>query len=184
MLSCLTKRAWLGLEATAFGDDSLGFFFFCLSGLSELDSIQSLPDCQHWTQTFPVFRTNVVISFQVQHLKDYFSLLLSSPHQTCLSFSWRDDTGTGEGGFGFLAHLLRCLSVEMPAWEFAVMLVLGCGLQQNWNGCFPSASEQLSEATNASIQQQEPVFCCVYVFVLCMCNFWTAPVLGSSSSLC
>lgn len=93
------------------------FFPFCLSRLSELDSIQSLPDCQHWTQTFFVLRTNGVISFQVQHLKAYFSLLLSSPHQICLSFSWRDDTGPGERGFGSFAHLLCCPSVETPAWE-------------------------------------------------------------------
>lgn len=163
MLSGLTKRAWLtGWTLLLLVMTCYFFFFFCLSCLSERDSIQSLPDCQHWTQTFSVFRTNAVISFQVQHLKAYFSLLLSSPHQICLSFfleRWHWHWG---GGI-WLLYLLCCLSVEMSAGEFAVMLVLGCGLQQNWNGCFPSGSEQLSETMNASIWQQEPVF------VVCMC---------------
>lgn len=46
------------------------------------------------------------------------------------------------------------------------MLVLGCGFQQNWNGCFPSGSEQLSETTNASIQQQESGFV-VHAYLCC-----------------
>lgn len=84
------------------------------------------------------------------------------------------------GGFGSVAHLPCCLSVEMPAWEAAVMLVLGCGLEQNWNGCFPSGSEQLSDGNKCQYPTAGAWFCCVYVFVSCMCNFWTTPVPGSS----
>lgn len=179
MLSCLTKRAWL-MGWTLLLLVMTCYFFFPLFITSEWTRQHSVTArLSTLDQTFSVLRTNVVISFQVRHLKAYFSLLLSSPHQICPS-SFLKRWHRPWGGGIWLLYSLAMLPFSWDAsLESAVMLVLGCGFQQNWNGCFPSGSEQLSETMNASIQQQEPVFCCACLFVLCTCNFWTSSVLGS-----
>lgn len=163
MLSCLTKRAWLTGWTLLLLVMTWYFFFFCLSRLSELDSIQPLPNCQHWTQNFPVFRTNVVISFQEQHLKAYFSLLLSSPHQICLSF-FLERWHWHWGGEIWLLYSLATLPFSWNA-SLGVCSDAGVGMwltaELEW--LFPIWFRAAVRDNECQYPTAGAWFCCVYV---------------------
>lgn len=179
MLSCLTKKAWLMVGNYCFWWWLVTFF----SSVYHIWANSTAFNCCQIVNTGP--RHSLCTERMRPELSQWSiwksATPCSSPHQIYLCpflKGWHCQWEAG--GFGSFAHLPFCLAVEVPAWESAVMLVLGCGLEQNWNGCFPSGSEQLSYGNKCQYPTAGACFLCVHMFVSCVCNFWTITVLWSS----
>lgn len=174
-LSCLTQKACLiGWELLLLVMTC--YFFFLPFITSELTrQLSAAARLSTLDPDVPRVQTDVVTAFKLQHLTARGSLVFSLLHHTCLS-PFLEGSHQQQGGIWLLCPLAPFLF----GWvcQPGSLRRCWCGLEQNWNACFPYGSEQLSDSNEC--QCPTAGACCVYVFVSCVCTSWIAAVLGSS----